>query len=396
MNEKYSWKPFWSLNIQKTESWIGEMAKEGYTLSRFQPKLSRFTFIEKASPHEVFAISFDRSQQHPLPQALEIDSWEVMDKQRKWAIFGNAKKKEEIKTSIVRDSLESRNSTITMLWWIYFIFIIFFVSLQAVLWLPLFFSNESITVNRVESPMWIFTYLVFAIHIAMIIIGIYSLLMLKKESKRLSEGSAQSQILFDSLDKPTSLSRKRRNKFKIGWMYARDKLETWLEEKAHLGWHLSHIYKGGIRFQFEKSYPKLYAYNVLFEWRANRNAYAFHREAGWEQVYVTGTSWLQWSIWRQAYSKESEKPEINDNPESKQQAATRVVKVYTLMFALIIFLFSLNFFSFMLPSVLEQGYWNVSGIERFNITVYPIVIFIFIKDVLRGWAYYFRVKRQWL
>ncbi|OIJ17332.1 hypothetical protein BKP37_02165 [Anaerobacillus alkalilacustris] len=394
MSEKSIWKPFWSFHIQSTEHWIGEMAKKGYTLSRFQPKLSRFIFTEEASSHETFSISFDRSRQHPLPKALEVDDWEVVNKQGKWAVYGNPKQKEEVKTSIVRDNLESRNSKIAMFWWIYFIYITFSIALQVGLLLPLYLSSESVTVTRVDSPMWIFTYIMFAGQIVVTLIGIYSVITLKKESRRLSEENTQSQLLVDFEEKQTDLSGERLNKFKFGWMYAPDKLESWLEEKEKSGWHLTNVHKGGFKFRFEKSDTKLYAYNVLFEGRADSNAHAFHREAGWERVYVSGSSWTQWSVWRQAYSDETEKLKINDDRESKQRAAIRVAKIYTLMFAPLILIFGFNFFSFMLPNVLEQGYFSISEIERFNTTVYPLVMFIFLINILRAWAYYFRVRGQ--
>lgn len=395
MSEKYIWKPFWSFHIQRTERWIGEMAKKGYSLSRFQPKLSRFIFTEEASPHETFAISFDRSRLHPLPQALEEDGWKVRNKQRKWAIYGNEKQKEEVKMSIVRDHLETRNSKIRMFWWIYFIYIIFSFTFQAGMFLVLYLNSGSITVNRVESPMWILTYILFAMQIVVTLIGIYSLITLKKESKRLSEESRQSQILPDSSNKPTTLPGKRQNKFKFNWMYAPDKLERWLEEKEYAGWHLTHVSKGGFKFQFQRSKKCFYAYSALFEGKADNNAHKFHSEAGWERVYVSGTFWQQWSIWRQAYSEGMEKPEINGDPESKKREAVRVASIYTWMLVPIMLLFGFNFFSFMLPDVLEQGYLSISGIERFNITVFPLVMLIFLIHVLRAWAYYFRVREQW-
>ncbi|PYZ94715.1 hypothetical protein CR194_04060 [Salipaludibacillus keqinensis] len=392
MSYTHFWKPFWSYHIQSTEHWVGEMSKKGYTLTHFQPKLSRFTFSEEASPHETFAISFDRSKQHPLPKALEADGWEVVNKKRKWAVYGNTKQKDEVKTSIVRDNLESRNSKISMFWWAYFLYMIFSISLQASLLIPLYLSNDSFTVTRVESPMWILTYFMAAVQMGVTIIGIYSLIALKKESRRLSEEVTQSQLLEDSTDKPVTLSGERRTKFKVGWMYAPDKIETWLEEKEQSGWHLIHVNKGGVKFQFERSDKNLYAYSVLFEGRADRNAHAFHSEAGWERVYVSGSSWQQWSIWRQAYSEEMEKPEINDDLESKQRAAMSVAKIYTLMFSPIIVLFGFNFFSFMLPNALEQGYFSLSGIERFNTTIFPLAMSVFLISILRAWAYYFRVR----
>ncbi|MBU9719995.1 MULTISPECIES: DUF2812 domain-containing protein [Bacillaceae] len=394
MSEKSIWKPFWSFHIQSTERWIEEMAKKGYTLSRFQPKLSRFTFTEEASSHETFAISFDRSRQHPLPKALEADGWEVVNKQGKWAIYGNGKQKEEVKTSIVRDNLESRNSRIAILWWIYFLYIIFSISLQVTLLLPLYLHMDPDTVTRVESPMWIFTYIMFIVQIVVTLIGIYSLIALKKESRRLSEERNQSQTLFHSEEKPIVLLGKRRKKLKLGWNYSPDKFEKWLEEQERSGWHLTQVKKGGVLFQFQKSDTKLYSYCILFEGRADSNAHSFHSEAGWERVYVSGASWQQWSIWRQAYSEGAEKPKINDDPETKRKAAMRVTKIHTLMFAPIILIFGFNFFSFMLPDALEQGYFSLSGIERFNTTVYPLVMFIFFTNILRAWAYYFRVRTQ--
>ncbi|MCZ0702917.1 hypothetical protein J2T56_001192 [Natronobacillus azotifigens] len=392
MNKKF-WKPFWSFHIQRTEHWIEEMAKKGYTLSRFQPKFSRFTFIKETPSHQIFSISFDPSIQHPLPKALQLDGWEVVNKKRKWAVYGNVKQKEDVKTSIVRDNLESRNKKIEIFWWIYFIYIAFSVTSQAMLLLPLYFSSDPVTVTRVESPLWILTYIMFACQIAVTMIGVYSLLTLKKESRRLSEESKQSQFLIDSTSE-SGRSRERCNKFKFGWTFAPDKLETWLEDKERSGWHLTHIYKRGFTFQFVRSEKKLYAYSVHFDGRVDSNAHSFHSETGWERVFVSEGSWQQWSIWRQAYSEESEKPELNIDPESKQRAAMRVARFHTLMYTPLLLLFGYAFFSFMLPNVLEEGYFSISGIEQFNTTVYPLVMFIFLIYVLRAWAYYFRVRKK--
>ncbi|SDN64842.1 DUF2812 domain-containing protein [Alkalicoccus daliensis] len=394
MSKKHIWKPFWSFHIQRTEQWLGEMAEKGFTLTHFQPKLSRFTFKDESSLQETFAVSFDRTRQHPLPKALEEDSWQVLTAQRKWAVYGNSKPKEDVKTSIVRDGLEARNGKIETCWWIYFLFLIFTMTVQAGILLPLYLSSGPIEVTRVESPMWIFTYIVFAVQIAVTLIGIYSLLTLKKEAKRLSEESSPSYTVQEAPDTPQAGSSERQTKYKFGWIYAPDKLVKWLEEKEQSGWHLIHVYTGGFKFQFERSDKQLYAYSAIFEGRADKSAHAFHREAGWERVYVSGMNWQQWSIWRKGYTEEEEKPAIYDDPESKKRAAMKVSRLYTLMFAPIVIIFSLNFFSFMLPAVLEQGYFSLSGIERFNTTVYPIAISMFLILILRAWAYYFRVRRS--
>lgn len=394
MSEKRIWKPFWSFHIQRTEQWIGEMADNGYALSQFQPKFSRFTFTEDPSAHKTYAISFDRSRQHPLPTALAEDNWEVVEMKRKWAVLGNPKQKEAVKTSIVRDQLESRNSKIAVFWWVYFIYIIFSLALQAAIMIPLFLTSDSFTFTFIENPAWILTFIIFAVQIGVTLIGIYSLITLKKEAKRLESEINPASSLTDTADNQAILSNKREKKLKFGWTYAPDKLERWLEEKEKSGLHLTSVHKGGFKFQFAKTDPKLYSYCALFEGRSDSGAHALHRESGWERIYASGLNLHQWSIWRKAYTEDTEKPEINDDPESRRQAAIRVAKIYTLMFAPIVLLFALNFFSFMLPNVLEHGYTAISGIDQFNTIVYPLIMFIFLVSILRAWAYYFRVKRS--
>ncbi|SDB81892.1 Protein of unknown function [Pelagirhabdus alkalitolerans] len=394
MIKKTFWKPFWSYHIQGTEKWLERMANEGYTLSRIQPKLSRFTFIKEPSTHQTFNIAFDRTQHHTLPQALQEDDWEMIDQKRKWGVYGNSKQKDDVKTSMVRDQLMSRNSKIEMAWWIFFIYILFNLLLQTSLGLIIYFNEGTVNTTRVESPFWIVTYIVLAVQLVIIIIGVYSLVMLKKESRRLKNASTDNDITLQTRDKPKNTSTNKRHFYKFSWIYSPDKLESWLEEKEQLGWHLTYVYKSGLKFQFEKSEPKLYAYHVQFEPRSDSSAHSLYSEAGWECIYTTSFSWHHWSIWRQSYSKEAEKPNIHHDQASQKQEAMRIAKIHTWMYSPVILIFAFNFFSFMLPRALEEGYFSLSRIEQFNTVIFPLAMSIFLVSVARAWFYYFRVRNK--
>ncbi|PRO66444.1 DUF2812 domain-containing protein [Alkalicoccus urumqiensis] len=381
-----TFRPFWSFHIQKTEAWLASKAEEGWRLTGFQPKTSRFTFTRAQPEHATFAVSFDRSRNHPLPHALEEDGWHVASRRRKWAVYANEKPSRDVKTTIVRDGLESRNSRIAAVWWIYFLFIVLSLSMQAAIFLPLYLSDAPVTVTRVESPLWIVTYTALFLQILVTVLGVYQLLALKRESARLFQQKLPAE--------DTDGAGVKKHRMKPGWMYAPDKLEAWLERQENDGWHLESVRPGGIRFRFTDRRPaERYAYEVLFEGRADAGAHQFHEEAGWEKVYASGMVWQKWSIWRKACRAGEPKPVMHDTAEDRSRAAMRVTRTYTILFLPIVMLFALNYFSFILPNALEEGSASLSGLEWFNVTVYPFVMIFFFSSVVRVWLYYFRERK---
>ncbi|WP_183163940.1 DUF2812 domain-containing protein [Alteribacter keqinensis] len=190
-------------------------------------------------------------------------------------------------------------------------------------------------------------------------------------------------------DITTSIKR-----YKFGWMYAPDRLEKWLEKQAAEGYNLVEVSKRGLTFYFEEADPVLCTFSVVNEGKGDIHLYLAYRNAGWKQAAATGTSWQQWTIWRKGDSGHEENPGVNNVTELKQHAAKRMATLNSLLVSPVVVIFSLNFFGFMLPDVLENGYFSLTGLERFNVTVYPFIILTFFSMILRSWMYYFRVKNN--
>jgi len=299
------WRPFWSYDLEKTERWLSSYALEGKKLVDINLLSRKFIFEEAERKEVEYQIIYDTSK-NELPGRLKDSGWENSLSHGKWKFVENSNN--TIQAYPSRDGVLKRNrihsvvlSCIALLYGFQLIhFVIAMVSL-------LFFPEES---TFVPSPLWSITILYFLQVIAVIILAINMTRKLR---------AFDVKFFSASVDTVSSVG-KTFSKWKFGWMYAPDLLETWLSDMAMQGNQLVRVSKMGPKFVFEKSTPKLISCVYDYQLKASPNYYDVHKSAGW-QLKFTSSSWFtKYSIWQKEYEIGEEKPRFTyDSIEKKGQ-----------------------------------------------------------------------------
>ncbi|CDO03819.1 hypothetical protein OPHB3_0331 [Oceanobacillus picturae] len=113
---KKVFRPFWSFDIKKTESWLDRMAQDGYQLVAIQTVTSSFLFEKEETSSAVhYHIAYERSEKNPLSLPLQKDGWELAIQQKNWYILRTQKPTRDRKSFPVREGLIRRNRNLLYL-----------------------------------------------------------------------------------------------------------------------------------------------------------------------------------------------------------------------------------------------------------------------------------------
>lgn len=299
------WRPFWSYDLERTESWLSSYALEGKKLVGVH-LLSRQFLFEEAEKEEVeYQIIYDTSKSK-LAGRLEDAGWENSLTENKWKFIKNSN--QAIHTYPSREGVLKRNRihsfVLTCIAVLYGIQLTSFVVAMSSL---LFFPEES---NIVPSPLWSITILYFLQAIAVIVLTIYMTRKLRAFNVKFFSASVDTV-------RPVG---KTFSKWRFGWMYAPDLLENWLSDMAMQGNHLVRVSKMGPEFVFEKDSPKLVSYVYDYQLKASPNYYDIHKNAGWQLVFTSSSWFAKYSIWQKEYEIGEEQPRFTyDSAEKKRQ-----------------------------------------------------------------------------
>lgn len=302
------WRPFWSYDVDKTEQWLSEMAREGKRLTGFHRWTRMFLFEERSRENVEYQIVHDKSQ-NGLSRTLKESGWESAVVEGNWQFIRN--EEAEIRAYPARDSLLKRNRLHSIV--LTCISIYYGIQLIMPLMLVLLVLSDSGEVDIVPSPFWSLTILYFLQVIGVIVLTIRMTRKLRAfERKYYDFGVDEKEPVGNTF-----------SKWKPNWMTAPDLLEEWLEEMALQGNHL--VRMQGIRFTFEKGAPKLVAYACDYQWRPAPSYTEIHKSAGWQLKYTSSYSFLKYSIWAKTYEEEESKPQLTYDVDEKKVQARKVM-----------------------------------------------------------------------
>lgn len=155
---KRVFRPFWSFDIKKTESWLNSMAQDGYNLVNLRTVTSLFIFEKQDSYNSeplYHHIAYEKSDKNPLSSPLERDGWELAMQRSNWSILRTTKPARERKSFPVREGLIKRNRSLLYL----FGGMTVYTSLTTILFLLLsgltLFQNRMLTIEA--NPFWLVT-----------------------------------------------------------------------------------------------------------------------------------------------------------------------------------------------------------------------------------------------
>ncbi|MFJ7727619.1 DUF2812 domain-containing protein [Neobacillus sp. NPDC097160] len=391
-------RPFWSYDVQKTEKWLSYMAENGYFLVKIN-RVTRCFFFQKDEPRKLtYRIGFDKMQGESLSGGLIAEGWTKVLRTGNWFVTSNEKPPEQIKTSSVREGIIKHNRIIMYI----FGSIVFYFSIIAVFFLSmsglLLFSSDQVVVEK--SPYWILTYLYFSAVIATYLLALYSMVTIHRTNKKLINEKGISDALYSKTQDAVNLSKAEERqlkrsgqlivKRKLGWMYAPDMLELWLEKMEAQGYNLYRISKTGTTFHFLIGSHRRVSYCADYQNIADESYFDIHRDAGWKSVFNSFGSIQKWSIWSREYSEEEERPQIYSDKTNQLKHARKIAISYSCLFLPLIIVYMFN-----LGLGFELMKNNHPDPQRiFTIIVMLLAILSFGSYSIRTWMYYRRLKKQ--
>lgn len=366
------WRPLWSSDVEKTECWLKEMAAKGNNLTDVNRMTRIFTFDQATAEIAHFQVVYDKSQS-TLPRKLEEAGWKETLSKKKWKFMKN--EFEDISIFPSREGVLKRNR------------IHFYVltGLAFFYVMPLLMMLISLVmllrgIGTVEpSPFWSVT-VVFFLQI-LIVMGLS--IFVYRKLKRF-----ETTFLGGAMDLE-EFSGKTFVKWRFGWMYAPDILESWLSEMAADGNQLVRIAQPGVKFVFEKGTPKRVSYVFDYQLKTAPSYFDVHKSAGWKLKYTSPYSFTKYSLWAQSYEEGVEIPRFTyDSAEKKAQVrkvvlSAAVLLLYILVMAL--FFIRLNYSMYLAES------WSM-----FNQVIFAAFIISLVSPLLimtRTLKYAIRMRR---
>lgn len=387
---KKVYRPFWSYDVQKTETWLSDMAEQGLVFDRLNRWTRCFYFQEGKPEKQVYRIAYDKMKTSVLPKTLQDEGWEKAATAGNWEFSSNEQPRSAIKTSPIREGVIKHNRMITYI----FYGTSFYVAgiLMANISMLTSFWRQDGGINIVESPLWILTFIFFAILLGSMVLGIYSIAKITGTNKEL-DGTTDGFWPVDEIDQQSEkeLKKARRwvTKVKFSWMYSPDKMEHWLESMERRGLNLYRVNKIGTIFHFIKGEPRRIAYRVDYQRGPTQSYFAIHREAGWNEEFTSLSNMEKWTIWSKVYNEGEERPQLYSDQSSRLKHAKRIAVTYTAMFSPLVAFY----IYFIIGNISRAGTmqdwlsWSSSGL-------FIIAILIFGTFIVRIWAYYGRLRKQ--
>ncbi|WP_226682895.1 DUF2812 domain-containing protein [Sutcliffiella horikoshii] len=391
-------KPLWSYDVQKTEQWLTDQAKEGYHLKQLHRFKRRFTF-EKAEPKDVtYRISYDKIKPATLSNTMRNDGWEKITQSGKWYVIANDRPQAEVTTSTSRDAIIKRNNYIFYAFMAILIYITGATLANVALITTATIASDG-NVEVVESPLWIITYTGAALVAGFYMFMIYSVWKIKKTNKELST-EGQSTHLATNTRETTNVTKAEEKQLKrdgiiikcrkFGWMYSPDKMENWLEQMASEGNRLHRVNKLGTTFYFRKGEPHHIKYSADYQNISNDSYFEIHRQAGWKDVFSSKGALQKWTIWSKEYEDGETPPTFYSDKTHKLKQAKKVALSYTMLFLPIVLMY-IYIASINLSYLLKQGEsWTLMNT---NTAMFFLLILVFGTFITKTWMYYFRLQR---
>ena len=364
----------------KTEKWLDSLSEEGYKLIDLN-RITRCFYFEKSEPQLCeHRIVYNEQKGHELSRTLSDDNWFGLVQNGNWAIVGNENVNEH-KFKPVRDGIIKRNDKV---WVMHQYFLIFLLAYIVGIITTSFLSSSDRSTEIVASPFWAITTLVAFSLLVLSIISMYSLVKISRTNKVLCHPIEKTGYEEQSLQYNGKFIKKR----KIGWMYAPDLLENWLEEMETKGFHLVKVSTFGTTFYFTKGEARKVTYCVDYQNMADMTYFNIHKDAGWKNIYTSWGKFQKWTIWSQQIGGTEERIHIYDDADHLLKHSKRVMKTN---FSISIFLIIIYLFNLLLSM---NSLLNNYDVRVFGVVVNGLGIGLFGFLTARTWLYYKRMKSK--
>lgn len=382
---KIVFRPFWSYDLPETEAWLEDMASRGWLLKEWNLLFRRFTFRQETPAQLTYQIGYTASSEPSMSSYLAAEGWRRRLQQGKWSLYENAQQPSQINAYPSRKDALRRNRRIS---YIFTGILLYLLLIALIPLIALSFTFTQDTPFQVQtSPMWAVTWAAAALAVTVLVLALYSVIKLRAASTALRTDHVDSGRPYGQQQRPAGVTMVR---LKLGWMYAPDRLEQWLEDKEKLGWNLYKVARWGTLFWFSKGSPRRMNYHADYQVIADDGYFGQHREAGWNKVYSSPSSLQKWTIWSREYTEgTTECQEMYSDQYHRLKHARKVAVSYTLLFLPMLLLYSVNLTAFV-DGMLQEG---ITAPRAWHSSLLFISILIFGSFAGRTWLYYRRLKK---
>ncbi|WP_238649410.1 DUF2812 domain-containing protein [Paenibacillus piscarius] len=382
---KKVFRPFWSYDLPGTEAWLAGMAGRGWQLTQWNLLLRRFTFRQAEPVQLTYQLDYGPASRFKVASSLTAAGWTKQLQQGQWCLYKNDQQPSQIKAYPSRKDVLKRNRII------YYVFMGILVYLLLIALIPLLILSFSYSQNapvRIQpSPMWAVTWTAAALAVLLLVLAIYSLIKLRAANNALLHGHTD-MTKPPATHKPTGTTMAR---MKLGWMYAPDRLEQWLEEQELLGWNLYKVSLGGTLFHFSQGRSRTMHYHADYQVIAGEGYFELHQEAGWSKLYSSPFSLQKWTLWGREGQHSAGHPEqLYSDPLHRLKHARKIAVSYTALFLPIMLLYSVNVTAFV-DGLIRDGF---TPSRVWNTSILFLCILLFGLLTGRSWLYYRRLKKQ--
>jgi len=313
---------FWSLDVMKTEKWLSVMANNGYRLEKVNFVTREFVFKNDQRKMIQYRICRQKAGASATSPSLIRGLWYSAYSKGKWSILANENKTSELKIFPSRESILKRNRIIKYSLGIFLGYQAFGMALPISFLIASFFSI-TVTSHFEPGAKLSLTVVLFVLSLLFYIL----VRLIRSDIKLRQEIGSALTLSKRKLDRKTEKALQKEGKLikkrKLAWMYAPDKIETWLEDKERQGYNLYRMSRTGNTFYFIKGEPRTIKFCVDYQKLAKNSYFEIHKSSGWEMSFTSKSTFMKYTIWRKEYS--TEKPQLySDNMQILKHAKNNV------------------------------------------------------------------------
>jgi|SRR5665648_27577 len=379
---KKVFRPFWSLDIITTETWLSEMASRGYKLVNVNFITRKFVFEDDEQKTIQYRIYRHKTGVSGTSPSLINSQWYSVFTKGKWSVLANENDASELKIYPSRESILKRNRTLEYSIGLLLAYLVF-TQLQFILILS---PNGS---SQFWSPSFILSRLLILSLLSLIIIKL--IVSDKQIRKGKRNGYDLNKDLSLSLNGKTERAignKAKITKKKFAWIYAPDKVEKWLEEMELEGYNLTEISWLGNAFHFIKGETRTIKYCLDYQYLANDSYFEIHKSNRWEMMFTSQSFVMKYTLWRKKYTYK--RPQLYSD---KSQILKHARKVCVQYCSLSIPLIVIGFYIIMtnVRTSLTHPYSSFSWTSQITST---ILIIEFGYVTVQSLGYYLRTRKR--
>ncbi|MHB1651467.1 MAG: DUF2812 domain-containing protein [Desulfitobacteriaceae bacterium] len=327
-------RPFWSLDIIKTETWLSEMAIRGYRLEKMNLITREFVFENDERKTIQYRICRQKAGVSATSQSLIKSQWYCVFSKGKWSILANENEASKIKIYPSRESILKRNRTMKYSIGILLAYMAF-NQIQTIFLLASILSPNDF--SPFLRPGFILERLLVVSSLSYIIVKLN-----KSDKKiRMEYGSDLTIPMRTILDRKTERALRKEGrlikKIKLAWMYAPDKVEKWLEDMEMEGYNLVRMSWSGNTFYFIKGESRTIKYCTDFQNLVNDSYFEIHKSNGWEMIFTSQSPLMKYTLWKKEYT--DEKPELYSDKSHILKHARKQCLLYCVLYIPLIIMY---------------------------------------------------------